>query len=84
MHIGSAMTENVPEANTEYAEVAKAYEEDVLVVYVPESLSIDVMNHVRLCFVYMCAKSSLHMLHAYRFSDDRERARSKLGIRGGG
>ena len=32
MHIGSPITDNVPEANPEYAEVAEEYEEDVLVI----------------------------------------------------
>jgi hypothetical protein len=36
MHIGSVMTEIVPEADTEYAEVAEEYKEDVLVVGVPK------------------------------------------------
>ena len=31
MHIGSVMTESVPEADPEYAEVAEEYEEDVLI-----------------------------------------------------
>ena len=31
------MTENMPEADPEYAEVAKEYEEDVLVVGVPKA-----------------------------------------------
>jgi hypothetical protein len=32
------------------------------------------MKLVRLCFVYRFGKSSLHMLHVYRFGLDRERA----------
>jgi hypothetical protein len=36
MHISFAMTENVPEANPEYAEVAEEHEEDVLVVGFPK------------------------------------------------
>jgi hypothetical protein len=39
MHIGSVMTENVPEADPEYTEVAKEYEKDVLVVGVPDVFS---------------------------------------------
>ena len=39
MHIGSVMTEIVPEADTEYTEVAEEYEEDVLVILVPESFT---------------------------------------------
>ena len=37
LYIGSAMTENVLEADPEYAEVAKEYEDDVLIVSVPEA-----------------------------------------------
>jgi len=33
------MTENVPEADPEYAEVAEEYEEDVLIVGVPEAFT---------------------------------------------
>jgi hypothetical protein len=39
MHIGLAMTENVQEANPEYAEVVEEDEEDVLVVGVPETFT---------------------------------------------
>jgi hypothetical protein len=39
MHIVSAMTENVPEANSEYAEVTEEYEEDVLVIGFPEAFT---------------------------------------------
>ena len=39
MNIGSAMTENVPEPDLEYAEVAEAYEEDVLIVGVPKAFT---------------------------------------------
>ena len=39
MHIGSTMTENVSEADPKYAEVAKEYEEEVLVVDVPEGFT---------------------------------------------
>jgi hypothetical protein len=31
------------------------------------------MKLVRLCFIYRFVKSSLHMLHVYRFSNDQER-----------
>ena len=37
--IGSAMTKNVPEADPKYAEVAVEYEEEVLVVGVPEAFT---------------------------------------------
>jgi hypothetical protein len=37
--LGLAMTENVPEANSEYAEVAEEHEEDVLVVGVLETFT---------------------------------------------
>jgi hypothetical protein len=33
------MTENVPEASPKYVEVAKEYEEDVLVIGVPEAFT---------------------------------------------
>jgi hypothetical protein len=39
MHIGSVMTENVPKADPEYAEVAEEYEEDVLIVGVPKAFT---------------------------------------------
>jgi hypothetical protein len=39
MHIGSAMTENVSEADLKYAEVTKEYEEDVLVIGVSEAFT---------------------------------------------
>ena len=39
MRIGSAMTDNVPEADQEYAEVTEEYEEDVLVVGFPKILT---------------------------------------------
>jgi len=39
MHIGLAMTGNVPEANPEYAKVAEEHEEDVLVVGVSETFT---------------------------------------------
>ena len=39
MHICSVMTENVPWADPKYAEVAKEYEEEVLVVGVPEAIT---------------------------------------------
>ena len=39
MHIGSTMTENVWEADPEYAEVAEQYEEDVLVAGVPKTFT---------------------------------------------
>ena len=39
MNIGSAMTENVPEADPEYAEVAEEYEEDVFVVGVSKAFT---------------------------------------------
>jgi hypothetical protein len=39
MHIGLAMTENVPKADPEYAEMAEEYEEDVLIICVPEALT---------------------------------------------
>ena len=39
MHIGSVMTENVPEADPEYVEVAEKNEEDVLVIGVPEAFT---------------------------------------------
>jgi hypothetical protein len=37
MHIGSAMTKNVPEVDLKYAEVTEEYEEDVLIVGVPKA-----------------------------------------------
>ena len=39
MNIGSAMIENVPEGDPEYAEVAKKYEEDVFVIGVPKAFT---------------------------------------------
>ena len=39
MHIGSAMTKNVLEADPEYAEVAEEYEDDVLIVGVPKAFT---------------------------------------------
>jgi len=39
MNIGSAMIENVAEADPEYVEVAEKYEEDVLVIGVPEAFT---------------------------------------------
>jgi hypothetical protein len=39
MHIGLAMTEKVPEANSKYTEVAEEHEEDVLVVGVPKTFT---------------------------------------------
>jgi hypothetical protein len=39
MHIGSAMIENIIEADPEYAEVAEEYEEDILVIGFPEAFN---------------------------------------------
>jgi hypothetical protein len=39
MHIGSAMTENMSEADLKYVEVAKEYEEEVLVVDVSKAFT---------------------------------------------
>jgi hypothetical protein len=39
MHIGSAMTENVLEADPKYAEVAEEYEEEVLIIGVLEAFT---------------------------------------------
>jgi hypothetical protein len=40
------------------------------VSFIKCDLFIDVINLVRLCFVYRCVKSSLYMLCAYMYVDD--------------
>jgi hypothetical protein len=44
MNIGSAMTENVLEADSEYAEVAEKYEEDVLIIAVLKAFTNFLMS----------------------------------------
>ena len=61
MHNGSTMTENVTEADPKYAEVAKEYKNEVLVVGVPKAfanfLLLSPNSYFSALIMFVCALS---------------------------